>query len=343
MAFPLMASPLITSPVTNTAALPQDPSLLSLFSRALVWRGDASYAEREVERTCFTALDAALPGGGWPRGALTELLHEQDGLGELSLLMPLLARQSVQQRIAFVSPPHIPYAPALVQAGIRLERLVIVQPSKAEDAWWTAEAMLRAGQFASVLFWPDKFDERRLRRLQSACEEGAGCGFVFHPLSAAPHASPAPLRLRVGSCINGGQSQTSQSHPGCDADVAAQVAAGNDSDYVHLTILKRRGSLVANPLVIKLRGNAPTIPAAVSTTPISSTPTTAPTATPTPPSRPYAIRNSRDMRQARQEREARSASALPVTASAAATAASATWSRMNASADTLKLSTPPAR
>ncbi|MBX3682927.1 MAG: SOS cell division inhibitor SulA, partial [Thauera sp.] len=40
--------------------------------------------------TGFSALDAELPGGGWPAGALIELLADRPGVGELSLLLPLL-------------------------------------------------------------------------------------------------------------------------------------------------------------------------------------------------------------------------------------------------------------
>jgi protein ImuA len=41
--------------------------------------------------TGFPALDAELPGGGWPRQALTELLLPHPGVGEWRLLAPVLA------------------------------------------------------------------------------------------------------------------------------------------------------------------------------------------------------------------------------------------------------------
>lgn len=41
--------------------------------------------------TGFAALDAVLPGGGWPAGALTELLLPHPGVGEWRLLAPVLA------------------------------------------------------------------------------------------------------------------------------------------------------------------------------------------------------------------------------------------------------------
>ena len=57
-----------------------------------LWR--ASQIGGAAQRTTasgFDALDAQLPGGGWPHGTLTELLLAQAGVGELRLLAPALA------------------------------------------------------------------------------------------------------------------------------------------------------------------------------------------------------------------------------------------------------------
>jgi hypothetical protein len=93
-----------------------------------IWRGS------ELARTgCpgiasgFAALDAELPGGGWPCGALTEILPQHEGIGELRILGPALAQLAAQGKfIAWIAPPYLPYAPALAAAGIGLERVLIV-------------------------------------------------------------------------------------------------------------------------------------------------------------------------------------------------------------------------
>ena len=68
-------------------------SLDLILENPAIWRGD-QYAKVAVESvaTGFPELDAQLPGGGWPRAALTELLVNRPGVGELRLLMPALAR-----------------------------------------------------------------------------------------------------------------------------------------------------------------------------------------------------------------------------------------------------------
>lgn len=189
----------------NVARAPQaEAALAEVLRHPGIWRrGTASPATIDAQPTGLAELDAALPGGGWPRGALTEILIEQDGLGECSLLLPALAALTqARQRVAMIAPPYIPYAPALAAAGIDLAQLVHIDASST-DMHWTAEQCLRAGCCGAVLNWLPTADYRQLRRLQLAAETGAAIGFVFRPLSAASQSSPAALRVRVSSAADG--------------------------------------------------------------------------------------------------------------------------------------------
>ncbi|MBP6531496.1 MAG: hypothetical protein KA260_15345, partial [Burkholderiales bacterium] len=42
--------------------------------------------------TSFAVLDAFLPWRGWPVGAMTEIMTDTTGCGEMSLLLPAMAR-----------------------------------------------------------------------------------------------------------------------------------------------------------------------------------------------------------------------------------------------------------
>jgi hypothetical protein len=175
----------------------------SLLQHPSIWLGgQVEHARTAVQTSGFAALDAELPGGGWPMGALIELLHGQDGMGEVSLLMPTLARLNQEGRgVVWVAPPHIPYAPALRAAGLQARHTLIVTPSHPADALWAAEQALRSGACGAVLAWPEKSgvrgDMRAWRRLQLAAEASGAMGFLYRPLSAADEASPAPLRLEL--------------------------------------------------------------------------------------------------------------------------------------------------
>ena len=163
-----------------------------------VWRRSAA-AQHHVRAvpTGLAELDAQLPGGGWPCGALSEILFAYDGLGELSLLMPALAELTQKkQRVVFVAPPYIPYAPALAAHGLDLRHVVQID-ANTNDGAWSAEQCLRSGSCGAVLSWMQQADYTQLRRLQLAAESGDALAFLFRPARVADKASPAALRLQL--------------------------------------------------------------------------------------------------------------------------------------------------
>ena len=181
-------------------------SLDTLLAQRRLWRGQPrGQAQTACEPTGHAALDAALPAGGWPEAALTELLLPADGVGELSLLLPTLARLSRAGRdIAWVDPPYRPYAPALARAGLDLARLHIVDTGGRQSAW-ALEQCLRSQACGAVLGWPQRADDKTLRRLQVAAETGQCLGFAFRDPQAARNPSPAALRLLLeGGLPDGG-------------------------------------------------------------------------------------------------------------------------------------------
>jgi len=166
-----------------------------LQGEARLWRGRERSRGTPGLATGSAALDAALPGGGWPRGALTELLAERPGIGELSLLLPALVQLTREDRaVALVGPPHNPCTAALLAAGLRLSQLYLIEASD-DDIYWAAELLLREGGCDAVLLWPQRHDERRLRRLQLAAEDAGSWVLVAAGPSSARRASPAALRL----------------------------------------------------------------------------------------------------------------------------------------------------
>lgn len=176
-----------------------EETLQALLRDSRIWRSNAAATQPAGMPTGCPELDAALPGGGWPGGALTEILIEHHGLGELELLMPALARLSRGSRvIAWVAPPFVPYAPALASAGLDLQRLLVVHAEASADALWSADQALRSGSCAAVLLWAEP-SMRWLRRLQLAAEAGAAWGVLFRTTRAESQSSYAALRLKVSS------------------------------------------------------------------------------------------------------------------------------------------------
>ncbi|MCR3834700.1 DNA lesion error-prone repair protein ImuA, partial [Pseudomonas aeruginosa] len=73
-------------------------ALSALLDARRIWKGQSAIPAGASQPTGHVHLDALLPGGGWPEHALSEILHARDGVGELQLLMPTLARLTQAQR-----------------------------------------------------------------------------------------------------------------------------------------------------------------------------------------------------------------------------------------------------
>lgn len=177
-------------------------SLSRLLDERRVWRGQPTAAATAGHSTGFAELDAALPSGGWPEAALSEILMQAEGSGELQLLWPTFKRLAAAgERVVLVGPPHIPFAPAWRAAGISLPSLSVIQAS-GRDALWAAEQCLRSGACGAVVCWPQRANDRVLRRLQVAAETGQTLGFAYRPIKEAINPSPAALRLTIESQPN---------------------------------------------------------------------------------------------------------------------------------------------
>ena len=185
-----------------------------------IWRGKGASVARAVIPTGFGELDSHLPGGGWPLGAITEIFVDGYGIGELGLLMPALAALTKEDSakspkwVAWISPPFVPYAPALQQHGLNIDRLLMIHPTSGHNGrLWAIEQVVRSGSSAGVLAWVAMTEAGRdargratqgavaedviLRRLQLAAEDQGCWVLLFRPASASRQRSPAALRIRL--------------------------------------------------------------------------------------------------------------------------------------------------
>jgi protein ImuA len=190
---------------------------------------------RQTDRalpTGFAALDAQLPGGGWPRRVLSELLQPHAGIGELRLLSPSLAAvQQAGRLVMLFDPPEPLSAWALAQLGLDVAQLLIIQTRckvvAGSDSLWALEQALKSGHVGAVLAWlPPRLRAERLRRLQLAAQAHDGPAFVLREMAAQHRPTAAPLRLAL--------------RPG-------------GADRIQLRLLKRRGPPLETPLLLDLQ------------------------------------------------------------------------------------------
>lgn len=139
--------------------------------------------------------------------------------------MPACARLTQAGRsVIFIAPPYIPYAPALAAAGLDLTRLLLVKATARKESLWALEQALKSPSCGAALGWIETIDDRSVRRLQLACEQSGACGFLFMPQNRV--SSAARLRLELSAA---------------------------DDGCLALRILKRRGGMLATPVILDPR------------------------------------------------------------------------------------------
>lgn len=199
-----------------------------LLQHPALWRARDTGRARRVVPSGWPELDQSLADGGWPQGALSELLSPSTGLGEVRLALPAI-RQALAERpgyLVLVSPPWIPHAPAWQAAGISGDRLLILYPRSLADWRFATEQACRAGMPWVQSWSPSQaLADRDLRRLQLAAQEGGGQLLLVRPSRQAQQPSPAALRLQL------------EAHPG---------------GKTRITLLKQRGGFGGHSVVLDM-------------------------------------------------------------------------------------------
>ena len=203
------------------SALPQN---IESIHPSLWHAAHLSRAHGRTVDTGYAEFSAQLPGGGWPLGALVELLVQQEGSGEIRLLRPALATLAEKRSIVLAGPRQVPNALAYGYLGVAPQRLLWLKPQKSADALWSAEQILKAGSCGALLLWQQHMRSEALRRLHLAAQTSETLLIVLRPLACAQDSSPAALRLAVRPSIGG----------------------------VQVELIKRKGPSVTEPITIAL-------------------------------------------------------------------------------------------
>jgi protein ImuA len=204
--------------------MPASPTILTDLPEH-VWRGrELAQAEEKTLPTGHAALDAQLPGRGWPLGCLVEVLQQEAQQHVWQLLGPALSASmgGTRDPAVLVHPPYQPFGPALRGQHIPAEQLLCVHAEKPAARLWAAEQALRCAEVCAVLAWLPQVRAEDLRRLHLNAQSGEKLLVVFRGLQAREQSSPARLRLLV-----------------------------QGAETMEVQILKRRGPPLLQPLILQ--------------------------------------------------------------------------------------------
>ena len=162
-----------------------------------IWQASDKKKARPALSSGYPELDQQLHYSGWPQGALSELLLSANGIGELRLLAPLMAKLSSQSgHICWINPPFQPYAPALSHLGIQLDKLIIINSHSDQDTVWAAQQAMNSKACSAVLTWlPQKSLSKEVRKLSLAAENSQCWGVVLRHHNLQTQSSAAALRI----------------------------------------------------------------------------------------------------------------------------------------------------
>lgn len=224
--------------------------------------------------TGFALLDAELPGGGWPRRALSELLWAQMGMGEVRLLAPsLVATQQAGRVVMLFDPPAALSALALAQMGLDVSQLLLIQTREAvatpaaqpasaggqkkgthSNSLWALEQVLKSGHVGAVVAWlPAGLRPEYVRRLQLAAQHHAGPAFMLRPWwgpDGQLHTQPSAAPLRLGLKPVAAWQTTAAAQTVKTAQAASAQQAG--AAQLSIQLFKRKGPPRLQPLLLNL-------------------------------------------------------------------------------------------
>jgi protein ImuA len=178
---------------------PARPGELPRDVEAAIWRGNQLGSPvTSVVASGFLALDAELPGAGWPCHSLTEILQPQPTVAEWRLLAPAM-RQVVAGggNVVVVGPPKSPHLPGLKYAGLDERHLVWIQADAPAERLWVTEQLIKTNAAGLLVSWLPQARQEQIRRLQVCAQACDGPVFLCRPAAAEHEPSAAPLRVQL--------------------------------------------------------------------------------------------------------------------------------------------------
>ncbi|WP_243431760.1 cell division inhibitor SulA [Aliamphritea spongicola] len=119
-------------------------------------------------------------------GKITEIVMHNNDFDQLTMLLPLLAQLSRDDRwFAWIAPPSSLPKALLSAAGIDLNKIMLLQPDASHTTYDLACQALQAGTCHAVITWPGMLSNEQLNGLENAAEHGASHGIVIRDRMAS--------------------------------------------------------------------------------------------------------------------------------------------------------------
>lgn len=115
-------------------------------------------------------------------GKITEIILQDEDEYNFQLLMPLLAQLSQDNRwFAWIAPPKKMPKQWLIEAGIDINKIIVLQPNGNNNALKLAQKALSTGTCHAVISWPGVLENEEFSQLQEAAKQGLSHAILVRP------------------------------------------------------------------------------------------------------------------------------------------------------------------
>ncbi|MGH1463131.1 MAG: cell division inhibitor SulA [Neptuniibacter sp.] len=113
-------------------------------------------------------------------GTVTEIIVQNGDFNSMPMLLPLLAQLSNDNRwFVWIAPPALLPKQLLIQAGIDLNKVILLNPDSKHSTFELAKQALNTGTSHAVISWSGYLSDAQLNDLETAATQGQSHGIVI--------------------------------------------------------------------------------------------------------------------------------------------------------------------
>ncbi|WP_415895926.1 cell division inhibitor SulA [Neptuniibacter sp. PT34_22] len=113
-------------------------------------------------------------------GTMTEIVVQDENFSNIPMLMPLLAQLSQDDRwFVWIAPPVLLPKNLLIEAGIDLNKVILLNPDNKHSTFELAKQALSTGTSHAVISWPGYLNDEEFNDLESAAKKGQSHGIII--------------------------------------------------------------------------------------------------------------------------------------------------------------------
>lgn len=161
---------------TRRPTVPSHPATFDTPTRKAAKNWSSANQEVSYDPYRSTTLSSGMSG------KITQIIMPDEDEYNFQLLMPLLAQLSRDDRwFAWIAPPLKLPKQWLLEAGIDINKIMMLQPKTELDTLELAQKALRTGTCHAVISWPGQVSKEQLGQLELAAKSGHSHAIVIQP------------------------------------------------------------------------------------------------------------------------------------------------------------------